>query len=170
MAQFNYCPLIWMCHNTTYNNKINISHESCLRLIYNDKRSSSKDLLEKDNSVSIHHKNLQALAIEMFKVYTKTSPEIMQEVFQVKEQGNYNLRNQTDFVVPQVKSVNHGLESVPFLGLKIWESLPNDLKIKNRQTVLKLPLRDGNLNHVHAVFVKLIYRTLATCRDRGKTK
>ena len=52
-----------------------------VQLIYNDKRSSFEDLLEKDNSVSIHHKNLQALAIEMFKVHTKTSPEIMQEVF-----------------------------------------------------------------------------------------
>ena len=95
----------------------------------------------------------------MFKVHTKTSPEIIQ-VFQVKEQGNYNLQNQTDFVIPQVKSVNHGLESVRFLGPKIWESLPNDLKNnENLLIVLKLPLRDGNLNHAHAVFVKLIYRT-----------
>ena len=66
--------------------------------------------MEKDNSVSIHHKSLQALAIEMFKVHTQTSPEIMQEIFQVKEQLNYNLRSQTDFVIPQVKSVNHCLE------------------------------------------------------------
>ena len=79
MAQFNYCPLIWMCHNRTYNNKINRLHERCLRLIYNDKRSSFEDLLKKDNSVSIHHTSLQALAIEMFKVHTKTC--IMQEVF-----------------------------------------------------------------------------------------
>ena len=121
MAQFNYCPLIWMCHNRTYNNKINRLHERCLRLIYNDKRSSFEDLLKKDNSVSIHHKNLQALVIEMSKVYTKTSPEIMQEVFQVKEQVKR---------LTQVKSVNHGLESVRFLGPKIWESLPNDLKNK----------------------------------------
>ena len=81
VAQFNYCPLIWVCHNRTYRNKINRLYERCLRLIYNDKRSSCEDLLEKDNYVSIHHKNLQALAIEMFKVHTKTSPEIMQEVF-----------------------------------------------------------------------------------------
>ena len=128
MAQLNYCPLIWMCHNRTYNNKISRLQERFLQLIYNDKRSSFEDLLEKDNSVSIHHKNLQALAIEMFKVHTKTSPEIMQEVFLIKEQGNYNLRNQTDFVIPQVKSVNYGLESIRFLGIKIWESLTNDLK------------------------------------------
>ena len=62
-----------MCHNKTYKNKINRLLEKCLRLIYNDKRSSFDDLLEKDNSVFIHYKNLQALAIKMFKVHTKTS-------------------------------------------------------------------------------------------------
>ena len=94
MGQFNYCPLIWMCNNKTYNNKINRLHEICLRLIYNDKRSSLEDLLVKDNSVSTDHKNQQALAIEMFNSHTKTVPEVMQEVFLVKEQGNYNLQNQ----------------------------------------------------------------------------
>ena len=73
MAQFNYSPLIWMCHNRRYKNKINRLHERFLRLICNDKRSSFEDLLERDNSVSEHHKNLQALAIEMFQVHTKTS-------------------------------------------------------------------------------------------------
>ena len=117
-SQFNYCPLIWMCHNRTYNNKINRLHE---------------DLLEKDNSASMHHKNLQALVTEMFKVYNKTSPEIMQEIFTIKEQGEYNLRNQADFVVPHVKSVNFGFESVRYIGPKIWESLPQDLK--NKETI-----------------------------------
>ena len=119
-----------MCPNRAFNNKINRLHERCLRLIYNDRRSSFEDPLEKDNSVSIYHKKLQAVAIEMFKVYTKTSPDIMQKVFLVKKQVNYNLGNQTDFEIPQVKSVNYGLESIRVLGPKIWESLPNDLKSK----------------------------------------
>ena len=54
----------------------------------------------------------------MFKVYTKTSPEIMQEVFQIKDQGDYFLRNQRDFEIPTVKSINYGLENIRFLGLK----------------------------------------------------
>ena len=66
----------------------------------------------------------------MFKVYTKTSPEKMHEVFLVKKQGNYNLQNQTDFVIPQVKSVYYGLESIRVSGPKTWKSFPNDLKNK----------------------------------------
>ena len=132
LAQFNFCSLIWMCHNRTYKNKISRLHEICLRLIFTDKRSSLKDLLKKDNSVPIYQKSLQALAIEMFQVHTKTSPEIMHGVFLVKEQGNDNLRNKRDFVIPQDKSVNYVLEIIWVLEPKIWENLSNDLKNKNR--------------------------------------
>ena len=65
----------------------------------------------------------------MFKVYTKTSPEIMQEVFQIKDQGHYFLRKQRDFVIKTVKSVNYGLESIRFVGQKIWKSL--DFQLRN---------------------------------------
>ena len=53
-SQFNYCPVIWMCHSRALNNKTNRLHEQCLRIIYNDKTSTFKELLEKDNSISIH--------------------------------------------------------------------------------------------------------------------
>ena len=46
-SQFSYCPLVWMCHSRTNNNKINRLHE-CLLIVYNDKQSSFHGLLEKD--------------------------------------------------------------------------------------------------------------------------
>ena len=46
MPQFNYCQLVWMCHNRTKSNKINRLHERCLRLIYNEKKFSFEELLE----------------------------------------------------------------------------------------------------------------------------
>ena len=63
--QFNYCPLIWMCHNRTTSRKINRLHERCLGIIYNDKQSSFKMLL--DSSASIYDKNIQSLATEVYK-------------------------------------------------------------------------------------------------------
>ena len=67
-SQFNYCSLVWMCHNSTTNRKISRLHERCLRIIYYGKQSSFKMLLEKDSSVSIHDINIQCLATEMYKV------------------------------------------------------------------------------------------------------
>ena len=86
MSQFNYCQLVWMCHNRTKNNKINRLHERCLRLTYNDKKSSFEQLLETDSSVSAHDRNLRALATEMYKIYYGISPTIINEIFTLRHQ------------------------------------------------------------------------------------
>ena len=39
-SRFNYCPLVWMCHHRSVNNKINHLHERCLRIVYSDSVSS----------------------------------------------------------------------------------------------------------------------------------
>ena len=46
MSQFNYCQLVWMCHDRTKINKINRLHERYLCLIYNGKKASFEQLLE----------------------------------------------------------------------------------------------------------------------------
>ena len=67
-SQLNYCPVIWMCRSRALNNKINRLHKQCLRIIYNDKGSTFRGLQEKDNALSIRYRNIEALAIEMYKV------------------------------------------------------------------------------------------------------
>ena len=123
-SQFNYCLVIWIFYSRALDNKINSLHERCLRIIYNDKTSTFKKLLEKDNPVSIHYSNIQALAIEMYKVANGMSPEIMNEIFQLREKSHYNLRYTSEFIIPPIHSVYHGSESVSYLGPKIWELNP----------------------------------------------
>ena len=127
-SQFNYCQLVWMCHDRTNNNKINRLHERCLRLIYNDKKSSFEDLLQKGGSVSKHHRNLRTLAVELFKVFKGLSPVIFAEAFPVRQQSQYNMRNYSYFAMPHSKTVNHGLESLSYIGAKLWDSTPSHMK------------------------------------------
>ena len=59
-SQFGYCPLIWVFHGTEVNNKINLLYKRSLRIVYKDNNSSFKDLLKKDNSFTVHHRNRQS--------------------------------------------------------------------------------------------------------------
>ena len=93
ISQFNYCPLIWMIHDRGLNNKINHLHERVLRIVHDDYSSPFEDLLNKDKSVTIHQRNLQQLAIEIFKVKIGIAPIIMNEIFTFVENNTYNLRS-----------------------------------------------------------------------------
>ena len=66
-SQFSYCPLVWMFCSRKINRKMNYIHERALRLV-NDYESSFDRLLKNDKSISIHHRNIHNVAIEMFKV------------------------------------------------------------------------------------------------------
>ena len=112
MSQLNYCPLVWMCQSRCLNNKINNIHKRGLRIVYHDKKSNLQDLLQKDNSVSIHMKNLKYLATEIYKVRNCLSPEIMKEVFIFQENQNYNLRSGTHLMYRNIHIAHFGTDTI----------------------------------------------------------
>ena len=66
-------------------------------------------------------KNLRFLACEMFKLKRDMAPELIKELILPNRQRRYELRNNLDFALPIVKSVHKDLESLSYLGPKIWE-------------------------------------------------
>ena len=106
-----------MFHNRTLNNKINRLHERVLRLVYDDENLSFQELLELDNSMTIHHRNLQKLAIEMFKIKNNLCPIPMKEIF--KDYVNtYDLRNKRCWETCKVKTVFYNTETIRYQGPK----------------------------------------------------
>ena len=103
-----------------------------LRITYNNKSSSFQDLLDNDNSVTIHHRNIRILVIEIFKVLQGLSPPLLNEVF-VERNCNYTLRGNNFLNRRRVNSVRNGTEVVSFLASKIWDILPKE--IKNSETL-----------------------------------
>ena len=129
-----------MFHSRCLNNKINSIHERAPRITYQDHIPTFQELLNKDNTVSIYHRNLQALAKEMFKIHRALSPDILREIF-VPKIILYNLRRNNTFERRQVHSVYHGTESLSFLGPKIWDLVPLELKQLESLEVFKLKIK-----------------------------
>ena len=134
ISQFQYCPLVWMFHSRHLNNKINRIHERALRIAYKDYKSSFNTLLEKDNSVSIHAKNLQTLMIEMFKTKVNINPPFMKEIF-CERTVTYNLRNNNEFLLPRVRTTSYGSETIKYRGQRLWLSLPQ--YIRDAQSIIE---------------------------------
>ena len=126
-SQFSYCPLAWMMHSRTANNRINGIHERALRLTYSDYLSSFDKLLEKDKSFTIHERNLQRLATEIYKIINNLSPTFMNELFN-DSLNPYDMRKKTIFEVENVKSVYNGTETISFRGPQIWSIVPDSIK------------------------------------------
>ena len=55
-------------NNRKLNHRINKIHERALRIVYNDQQCTFEELLERDNAFTIHERNTQKSAIEMFEV------------------------------------------------------------------------------------------------------
>ena len=94
-------------------------YERCLRIIYNDKQSFFSELLNKNSSVSVHIRNIQRIAIEMFRFYNGLSPPLMNNIFKLRAENSYNLRQVSEFSRPMVKSVYKENESISYLAPKI---------------------------------------------------
>ena len=127
ISQFKYCPLVWMFCNRTLNNKINRLHERALRLAYKDYISTFEELLIKDNSVAVHHMNLQKLATEMFKIKNGLSPKPMENLFK-KRIDQYDLRNKKIWESENIRTGIYGRETVSHMGPRIWNLVPNEIK------------------------------------------
>ena len=81
--QFGYCPIIWMCCNRSSNYRINHLHKRrTSSIVYNDNISLFEDLLLRGQSVSIHHRNIRLLGIELYKTRHNIFRQIMNELFE----------------------------------------------------------------------------------------
>ena len=94
---------------------INKLHERSLRIILNDYSNDSSILLENNNDICNHHRNIQASLIEVFKMKNELAPPIMELTL----------------------TVWYGLETLNYRYPQLWSLLPESLKEMNSLSQFK---------------------------------
>ena len=88
-------------------------------MVYEDYTSSFEDLLKLDGSVTIHHRNIQLVAVEMSKVKNGLCPEIMKDLFHLRQ----NPDGTSKFIIPNVNNEYMGKLSLRYFGPVVWETM-----------------------------------------------
>ena len=120
---------------------MNHLQERSLRTVYNDYITSLEGLLKKDNSFKIHHKNIQWLAIELFKVEKGIANPILCDIFPLQS-IDYNSRSQTDISVSSINTTHFGLNSLQYFASKVWNMVLLELKNLNDIEIFKSQIRN----------------------------
>ena len=83
---------------------------------------------EIDRSVSMHHGNIQVLAIELCKIVNGLCLKLFSDCFKLSNMTVYDTRNWYTFYSRQVYTVLHGKEPLSHSGPKIKKIVPNVMK------------------------------------------
>ena len=99
-----------------------------------------EELLEKDNSFTIHHKNLQKLATEMYKVRNNISPPNIRNLFN-EQTHKYSLRKEKIWENSNVHTVQWGIETITYRGPKIWDLVPTEIQKSLNLNIFKAKIK-----------------------------
>ena len=125
-----------MFYSKTSNSMINKLHERSLRIILNDYSSDFNILLENNNDIRNHHRNIQVLLTEVFKMKNGVAPPVMQSNLN-KRFNTYNIRNFRKFATERKRTVWYGLKTLSYRYSQLWFLLPERLKEMNSVSQFK---------------------------------
>ena len=84
-------------------------------------------MLIKEKSFTIHHQNIQSLATEIYKAIHNLQGGNLSDFF-VRNKHNYNLRSESELLLPNVNTVFKRQNSIGYFGSVIWNSIPFELR------------------------------------------
>ena len=96
--------------------------------------------IKKDNSFTVHHRNIKSHAKELFKVKVNFSNTIMDVILQTRTLP-YNLRSNRDFAKISVNTCCFYLNSLRYFASKVRNIVPSDMKNASNLNIFKNKMR-----------------------------
>ena len=127
LANFDFCPLVWLFTSRKSISLIRNVEERALRFVLRDSVSGYDTLVDKANMDAIRTSTLKKMALEIYKILNGHSPEYLSSLFD-KSDFTYKLRDGNRLVQPLTKTTRYGLKSLRYFGSHLWNIMPTNLK------------------------------------------
>ena len=92
----------------------------------------------------MHQRNLHILVVGFYKVNIGIDPDLIKEIFLLSTHA-FELRSSYEFKVENLKAVHYDTQSSSFVGRKIWEIKPLEIKSCQSLEEFKKKLRKFSL-------------------------
>ena len=134
LCYINYGILLWGGSCKEYLNKLFRLQKRALRIISNSSYlTASKPLFEKFNALNTFNIYKKEVAIFMYKYKHNMLPQSFNNIFTIlKDVHGHNTRNKTNYRIDV-----HKINGLLYTGPKIWNSLPNEVKLVESFGVFK---------------------------------
>ena len=96
--------------------------------------------------------------MQLYKIKDDLSPLTVTELFEQLHEQHCGLRKNSQFTIPPTRTAYHGSKSIPFLGHKIWNILPDRLKNANSIEAFKIQIKNGSLKIVPVGFARFMFK------------
>ena len=145
MANFNYCPLVWMFLSPSSLKKIENLQIRALSLLYYNYEISYEELLLKSDRAPMNVNRLRLLCIEIYKTINNLNPEFMRDLFRLRETGRFVWEKYIlNLNIPVHNQVIFGSKSLRVFGPKVWSSLPYHIKSSENLESFKMIIKHWN--------------------------
>ena len=115
---------------------IKMLHERALRLVPNVHVNDFEALLRKSNVISCHHRNIQMLMIDLYKIVSEVAPPVKDSVLN-RRNITCNFRMLQEFQSERKRTLFNGLETLSYGASQLWTLLLEEIKQRNTINLLK---------------------------------
>ena len=146
-STFNYCPVVWMM--CSKGNLVKLEKLQCraLRFVYCDYLSSYDELLSRSKQLSLSVQLMYNLAVEVYKCMNGLAPTYLCSLFDVQNH-QYNCRGHKSVKQKKFKTIKHGYQSFTYIGSKLWNALPNEVRKSTDVHTFKKAVKDFNFSKI----------------------
>ena len=126
LLHFNYCSETWNFCSESATDKLERLNERAIRFVFRDTYTSYSELLNALGLSSLKQQRLIKITLSIFNaVHNSLAPKSIQDLIVHRKNVSYNLRGDYILSLPKPKSTTYGLNSVRYIGPKLWNSIPN---------------------------------------------